>query len=711
MVAPLGQCGTLNSSTVVDLDEITTVGAAYVLSPFIGAGGSIGSASDSASLQAIANAFAFVNDMVNISTGTALTITPAGDNVPQTKIDTLADVLVPCVNSTGPTSSDCSTLFTDATPIGGSAPTTVFGAMVDIALNPSHNANALFNISTANAAYQPTLNSAPGLWNVNIAGSTTTACGFSGGGDTVTGAVSYSGMKTGKIYLALINTSGCAIGTQGTSISAAGTYTIHGVPPGTYNLEAFMDTLGYGALNAADPSGSVNSININATNYSVSTLILSDPAQVTLTAPTLTGVAGFNAGAVAQFKPITSSGTELPTSYTLQWSYSPAFTSVAGSQTFPAVGENVNVWFVNETTHPELSNGSVFYFRAYGTAPGTPVGPYSTTTSAVTIGAPSAGSAVSGAVTFTGTATGPLYAGFYNQDDSSTSPYLEAIPSPVSMQAYSVDVPNNPYAVYIPVGVIDQNNDGLIDPGDITNVNFQGGPITVNGTLSNQGLTLPSGNVLANVVTQHYLSGSSQTYALYFNLNWAAKLPVSVTLLPSYNADGANVPAPMDIASCAVSSTNCNDGQGGYQIYFNLGTTAPTVGDTYNFDITYSDGSTGTIVATVTNVVATFATNLNTTGSNRTTPTFSWADPSCSGCSNYTYEFYMSGPSGTIWSVPGNSNGLAPGTTSLTWPTDPTDPSNTPSVGSLTTGTTYYWSVTAQDNNYNSSTTTVTYEP
>ena len=111
--------------------------------------------------------------------------------------------------------------------------------------------------------------------------------------------------------------------------------------------------------------------------------------------------------------------------------------------------------------------------------------------------------------------------------------------------------------------------------------------------------------------------------------------------------------------------------------------------------------------------LSTFATGLAPTGtSGSTTPTFMWVDLVCGACSTYTYLFYISDNLGnTVWSVPGSGNGLPPGTTSLTWPTDPTDSSNAPSIGSLSTSTTYSWSVTVQDSNYNQAIQTVSYQP
>jgi hypothetical protein len=555
------------------------------------------------------------------------------------------------------------------------------------------------------------LTSAPALWNITTGGAAKSACGTAGGGDDVSGTISYSGAATGRIYIAINNTLGCDVGTQGTSIASAGTYTIHGVPPGTYTLTAFMDTQGYGQANAANPTGSVStSFGVGTANVTAPTLTLTDPATVTVTAaPTLKTIGGYNTGAVIQFKPPTNgNGIESPASYTLQWSTTSSFTAIAGSKTFPATGNDISVWFVNG-----LTDGSIYYFRTYGTSAGTAVGPYSATYGPVTIGSPSTGSTVSGAITFAGAAAGPMGVGFYNQDNNTTPAYLEYIANPASMQAYSVTVPNSSSAVYIPVAIIDQNNDGTIDPGDITNVVLQGGPISVTGAIANQNLTLPSGNSVTNLSTQHFQSGSSQTYAFYFQVVWGRKLPVTVTLLNSYNSDGANIDSgPIDIASCAVSSTNCSNGQTGVQIFLNLGATAPSVGDSYLVNVTYSDGTSETLALTVTNVLSTFATGLAPTTGTSTTPTFTWTDPVCGACSGYTYTFYLSGPTNApIWSVPGSGNGLPPGTTSLTWAVDPTNSSNTPSVGSLTLGTTYNWSVTVQDSNYNQAIETVTYQP
>jgi len=539
-------------------------------------------------------------------------------------------------------------------------------------------------------------------------------------GYTVSGTATYAGSQKGQVYLSLSNTN-CGGSSEGTSFTATGAFTgtafsIRGVPPGTYTLQSFMDSPGYGATNAGDASGSTGSLTVSTASLTGVSITLSNPTTVTLTAgPTLQGAAGFNTGAFVAFKPIeNSSSVEMATSYTLQWSTTSTFTAVAGSKSFPAIGTNSNVWFLNG-----LTNGTVYYFRAYGTSAGTAVSAYSSTIGPVTIGANATGSTVSGAVTFTGTATGPMYAGLYDQATGVF--YGEYIASPVSAQAYTVTVPTSSTAVYQPVAVLDQNNDGEIDAGDLQNTNGNGNSslIAVTGNTTGVNITLPSAGSTATVTTSNYKStsssGSSQSYSLYLQVNPLVKLPVAVTLTSSTNADGANGNTPTDVGICI---SNCG---GGFQFDLNLGNTSPTVGDTYTFNVTYSDSptDTGTLTATVSGVVTAFATNLlpncnSSCTSASTTPTFTWTYPA--GASSYTYSFSLccSG-NNNIWQIPGsnsNSNGF-PSTISpsITWGIDPTGGGSTPSVSSLTLGTNYSWQLTTEDSNGNQATTQVNYQP
>jgi hypothetical protein len=206
---------------------------------------------------------------------------------------------------------------------------------------------------------------------------------------------------------------------------------------------------------------------------------------------------------------------------------------------------------------------------------------------------------------------------------------------------------------------------------------------------------------------------------LNFGVRPQNKLPVAVTLA---SASNPNVVIPTDIPACTIS---CGNSQ--WDFYTGIGADTPKVGDTYTFDMTYSDGTTGTLVATVvgwnnssTLVGASAASSkLEPSGSSSTStkPTFTWTDAPSDP--SFAYTFYLGqylGP--TIWQVPGNNsnlNGFTSKTTSLTLGTDPTcTPSatcNPPSVSALTDGTVYGWGIQVEDAYGNQAVTGVNYIP
>jgi len=168
LMAALGPCGSLSSSTFVWIDEVTTVASVYALAPFMGTGGGANLGATGTNTQGLTNAFATVNNLVNTTSGTTPGPNlPTGATAPTSELNTLADILAPCVNSNGST-GECSALFTDATPSGGTAPTNTIDAALDIATNPVNNVSALYNLITGAAPFQPTLPSAPNDWTVAI---------------------------------------------------------------------------------------------------------------------------------------------------------------------------------------------------------------------------------------------------------------------------------------------------------------------------------------------------------------------------------------------------------------------------------------------------------------------------------------------------------------------------------------------------------------
>jgi hypothetical protein len=164
LMAALGPCSGLSSATFVVIDEVTTVASVWPLAPFLGYGAQVGT--DPGNTQGLATAFANVDSLVDNATGQAPgTTAPApGVTIPVAEIDTLADILAPCVNSNG--TAACSALFAAATPSGGSAPIDTLEAALDMALHPSNDVAGLFSLTTPAAPFQPALASAPASWSL-----------------------------------------------------------------------------------------------------------------------------------------------------------------------------------------------------------------------------------------------------------------------------------------------------------------------------------------------------------------------------------------------------------------------------------------------------------------------------------------------------------------------------------------------------------------
>src|SRR5258708_8670269 len=153
----------------------------------------------------------------------------------------------------------------------------------------------------------------------------------------------------------------------------------------------------------------------------------------------------------------------------------------------------------------------------------------------------------------------------------------------------------------------------------------------------------------------------------------------------------------------------------------------PVKGDPYQFQVTFSDLSTLTMPATVTDVLA-LAQSLqmnspvnSSSGTPDTIPVLNWVAPSpAPTITPYTYNVNLQDStnqsSGVSWSYSGgqNGNGIPSTTTNVPFDVDGSA-SNTSSCGSgpsspcLASGTTYDWWVTVQDANGNSSQITTPY--
>jgi polygalacturonase len=170
MMAALGPCGNLSSSTYVVVNELTTVGSIAALAKYMTSYSALGSGStDASTLQA---AFSLVNEYTNTSLGAVPGPTlPPSTYASSIEIETLGDALSACINSPGGVAGDgssCGMLFTDATPAGASPPADTISAALNIVNNPTLNVCAIYSLVPATPPFLPALSNCPSSWNLPI---------------------------------------------------------------------------------------------------------------------------------------------------------------------------------------------------------------------------------------------------------------------------------------------------------------------------------------------------------------------------------------------------------------------------------------------------------------------------------------------------------------------------------------------------------------
>ena len=533
---------------------------------------------------------------------------------------------------------------------------------------------------------------------------------------SISGTVSYAGSHTtGTTFIRVVQ-SGCTGGCNSaaemsiaTVPSSTGTpYTVRGLQatgtgggPSSYVVTAEIDTLGTGQPNASNPIGSSTTVTVPSSNVPNINFTVSDRTPPLPVAPCSTtgnvlSIAPQSTVAVAQCKPPQdSNGEEVATSYRIYSATNSSFTG-ATFQTFPAHGTHDNVFIVSG-----LTNVPNYFFKMTALVGTTESGP-SNVVGPVTIGPSSGGSTVSGTVTFPGTvsSTVPLYVGVYG-NNGIFAVRLTSISSP---QSYSV--PGVPNGTYNNFSIIDGNGDGVINLGDITNASGNSQPplITVNNAPVTGNITLTNPVTTLNVTTNHQqTNGAQDTYGLNFGVTWGSKRPVAITLF-----SGPNVSVPFDM------SVDQNNGGGQGPAFLNGA--VPAVSDTYQFLVTFSDGSTLTIPSSVTAVLNSFVTGMamnSPVAGTATVPVLNWITPT-STPSSYTYYvglYNTTGSTNIFWNDYGgqNSNGIPSGTTNILFNADGSANSNGTPITSLPTATTYTWFVGVQDANGNSSQESTTY--
>jgi len=199
LLAALGTCAVPITNSFIFVNEVSTIAAAYAMAGFAVDAQHVSSSGTALAQTGIMNAFANAANLENISTGTALTMTTAGNGtVPQTTINSLANILASCVNSTGPGSTACMTLFEDAESGGstGTPPTDTATAAINMAHNPVANIDALYALSTATPPFAPALTGMPNDFTISLSftagGSIGRDIAIDGAGDAWTGNIELS---------------------------------------------------------------------------------------------------------------------------------------------------------------------------------------------------------------------------------------------------------------------------------------------------------------------------------------------------------------------------------------------------------------------------------------------------------------------------------------------------------------------------------------
>jgi hypothetical protein len=502
---------------------------------------------------------------------------------------------------------------------------------------------------------------------------------------SITGTVSYAGAKTGRIRIQAFNSTGGGNAVAGITIASPGAYTIRGLQNGSYVVKASMGYLGTGAPNATNPSGASATVSVSSANLVVADIAMTDPAAQTATTPTGFFASPGSGVALLLWDPVYNANeTEKVTAYKIYW----------GTDTLATNGAPIVVGARDDALYIQsgLTDSSQVYYKiascvsddllctsGEGTASAV-VGP-------VTIGATTGLNTVAGTVTFPGTPSGHLIVAVYNPVGAIIE--LTRLPVTASPMSYSIaGVASGTLGALI---LIDANDNGIPDAGELK-AGGDGASFTVSGNTT-QNFTLTTTGANATVGTRIFSNGiDAAGYSLNLKVGDGYKRVRDVTLV-----SGLNVALPLDMGK-----------DWRFQAYPWIGATVPTVGSTYKFKVTFSDGTTETLSSSVTGVLGLSnmaqtlgVTTDGTSSSSVTVPLFTWATPSSEPAS-YTYNVRVTTTSySQMWET---NNNLPSGTLSVLYDVD-----GNASSASLTSATSYYWQVTVEDANGNQASKQATY--
>lgn len=476
---------------------------------------------------------------------------------------------------------------------------------------------------------------------------------------TVSGTVFYPGTKKGRVYLRIKNEDG-----PGTSLDAPGPFTIRGVRgTGPVTLEVFLDALGTGHyVYAGDPRGE-RTVNRTGSNLVDMDVTLIDPptlgAPPKPTAPT--AFANADSILVSVDEPVRDlSNREVATSYRLYWSTSPnpgpANRADGAPRELPASANGLLTYF----RAPIVEAGASYYFAVAAVNDGLE-GPTSDPVGPIAVAAPMGGTTMTGEVQLsTLAATGPIYVGFHSNANGAF------FAEPQGAGAFRTFVVTNvPAGKYRLFAFLDADGDGRVGPTD-PKVGFseRGEEVSVGATpMTGFVAKLPTSDAHATVRTHHFRTGVISSYSVDMAVEGDLKRPASVVLV-----SGAGASSSLDLGL----------ERGFHSLSWPL-ESAPTVGQRFTFDITYADGTSGSITAEVQGALAAATLTAPLGPIPNTTPTFTWTLPgglpakyqqrlrvrTSTGTPTWNYELPTLGQTSVAYNFDGNATPLASGNSYL----------------------------------------------
>src|SRR5262249_52032391 len=159
------------------------------------------------------NAAGTLSNLVNVATGAASPVLVNPINSP-TKLNAFANLLATCVDSLGPASPECSSLFGSSPAADGTVPQETMASAFNIARNPAQNVGGLSNAATTNSNYAPSITQPPTHWAMTI--------NYSGGGLSEPTAIALD--AAGNVWVANYNNRVSKFSPIGVPISSGNGY-------------------------------------------------------------------------------------------------------------------------------------------------------------------------------------------------------------------------------------------------------------------------------------------------------------------------------------------------------------------------------------------------------------------------------------------------------------------------------------------------------